>query len=266
MTREPERNPVELVLQQDRPMGLNADTVLIRKDGSEAAIEDSASPIHDWSKRIAGAVIVFHDVSEARSMTEKMAHLAQHDFLTNLPNRILLNDRIAQAINLAKRHGTQLAVLFLDLDNFKNVNDSLGHEIGDKLLQSVAERLHACVRSSDTVSRQGGDEFVLLLPRASDAEAANAAQRIRDDFKKAGPAVLGSACGVSMSVGIASLKRCLPSGADQLIACADAALYRAKDAGRDRIETAQSLPDIKAPPPAASPLQPPPAPAKPEAA
>jgi len=124
------------------------------------------------------------------------------------------------------------------------------------------------MRQMDVAARYGGDEFVLLLPRASDAEAANAAQRIRDDFKKAGPGVLGSPCGVSMSVGIASLKRCVPSGADQLIACADAALYRAKDAGRDRIETAQSLPDIKGPAamPAPPPQLPPSAPAKPEAA
>lgn len=92
-----------------------------------------------------------------------MSHLAQHDVLTNLPNRILLNDRIEQAIVMAKRNDTHLALLFLDLDNFKHINDSLGHGIGDKLLQSVAKILRACVRGSDTVSRQGGDEFVILL-------------------------------------------------------------------------------------------------------
>ena len=101
-----------------------------------------------------------------------MAHLAQHDFLTDLPNRVLLSDRVANAIALARRHGKQRAVLFLDLDGFKHINDSLGHPIGDQLLQSVAQRLVACVRGSDTVSRQGGDEFVILLSEIERAEDA----------------------------------------------------------------------------------------------
>src|ERR1019366_7862695 len=116
-----------------------------------------------------GAVIVFHDVSMARSMVLEMSHLAQHDVLTDLPNRLLLNDRITQAITLARRNQHQVAVLFLDLDGFKNINDSLGHAIGDKLLQSVAARLSACVRKSDTVSRQAGDEFVVLLSEVAHA-------------------------------------------------------------------------------------------------
>ncbi len=89
--------------------------------------------------------------------------MAQHDFLTDLPNRSLLNDRIGLAISVAERTDTQLAVLFIDLDNFKHINDSLGHGTGDALLLSVTERLRACVRNTDTVSRQGGDEFVILL-------------------------------------------------------------------------------------------------------
>ena len=96
-------------------------------------------------------------------MALQMTHSAEHDFLTGLPNRMLLNDRISQAIALAPRHMNQVAVLFLDLDGFKHINDSLGHPIGDKLLQSIAKRLVDCVRGSDTVSRQGGDEFVVLL-------------------------------------------------------------------------------------------------------
>ena len=96
-------------------------------------------------------------------MALQMTHSAEHDFLTGLPNRMLLNDRVGQAIALAPRHVKKVAVLFLDLDGFKHINDSLGHTIGDKLLQSVARRLVACVRAPDTVSRQGGDEFVVLL-------------------------------------------------------------------------------------------------------
>ena len=163
ITRQKDQHPVERVLQTDEAMGLNADTVMIRRDGSEVAIEDSVSPIHDWDGKLTGAVIVFHDVSQAREMTQKMAHLAHHDFLTSLPNRLLLNDRISQAITSAQRSGTHLALLFLDLDHFKHINDSLGHATGDRLLQLVTQRLNACVRVSDTVSRQGGDEFVILL-------------------------------------------------------------------------------------------------------
>jgi len=92
-----------------------------------------------------------------------MSHLAQHDILTDLPNRLLLKDRISQAIVAARRNNTKVAVLFLDLDGFKHINDSLGHAVGDKILRSVGKRLVSCVRSSDTVSRQGGDEFVVLL-------------------------------------------------------------------------------------------------------
>ena len=112
---------------------------------------------------------MFHDVSMARSLVLEMSHLAQHDILTDLPNRLLLKDRLTQAISLARRNHHQLAVLFLDLDGFKHINDSLGHAIGDKLLQSVAARLSACVRKSDTVSRQGGDEFVILLSEVTHA-------------------------------------------------------------------------------------------------
>ena len=165
ITRLPVINPIDCVLQTDKPRGLPPDTVLIKRDGSEVAIEDSTSPIHNWDGQFTGVVIVFHDVSATKAMASKMAHLAQHDFLTNLPNRLLLNDRIAQAITLANRYHTQVAVLYLDLDNFKHINDSLGHATGDKLLQSVAKRLKECVRDSDTVSRQGGDEFVILLAK-----------------------------------------------------------------------------------------------------
>jgi diguanylate cyclase (GGDEF)-like protein len=105
-------------------------------------------------------------------MALQITHSAEHDFLTGLPNRMLLNDRISQAIALAPRHMKHVAVLFLDLDGFKHINDSLGHPTGDKLLQSIAERLVGCVRASDTVSRQGGDEFVVLLSEVEQSEDA----------------------------------------------------------------------------------------------
>src|ERR1700730_17008365 len=136
VTRQASQNPMELAIQRNKAVGLGANCILVRRDGYECAIEDCAAPIHDGNAQVTGAVIVFHDVSAARAMTLQMAHLAQHDVLTDLPNRMVLIDRLDQAISLARRNGSQLAVLFLDLDGFKHVNDSLGHAIGDKLLQS----------------------------------------------------------------------------------------------------------------------------------
>jgi diguanylate cyclase (GGDEF)-like protein/PAS domain S-box-containing protein len=163
VTRELARNPTEIAVQTDRPVGLTANCILIRRDGSESPIEDSVAPIHDRSGLVTGAVIVFHDVTLSRAMTQEMSHLAQYDILTDLPNRLLLKDRISQAIVAARRNDTKVAVLYLDLDGFKNINDSQGHAAGDNVLQAVAKLLLRCVRSSDTVSRQGGDEFVVLL-------------------------------------------------------------------------------------------------------
>jgi diguanylate cyclase (GGDEF)-like protein/PAS domain S-box-containing protein len=171
-SREPALNPMTMAMLHNKSVGLSANCVLIRRDGYESAIEDTAAPIRDRRGQVTGAVIVFHDVSVARAMSLRMSHLAQHDFLTGLPNRMLLNDRLTQAIASAHRHGKSLAVLFLDLDHFKHINDSVGHAIGDQLLRSIAGRLVACVRSSDTVSRQGGDEFVILLSEVTRAEDA----------------------------------------------------------------------------------------------
>jgi diguanylate cyclase (GGDEF)-like protein/PAS domain S-box-containing protein len=165
-------NPMAIAIQQNRSVGLNGSCVLIRRDGVEFAIEDSAAPIHDRRGQVTGAVMVFHDVTEARALSQRMSYLAHHDYLTDLPNRLLLDDRLIQAMAAARRRRQQLAVLFVDVDRFKHINDSLGHAIGDELLQSVGGRLVASVRGSDTVSRQGGDEFVVLLSSIAHAEDA----------------------------------------------------------------------------------------------
>ena len=162
-TRATIPNPMEKATEENATVGLPPACILIRRDGEESAIEDSSAPIHDRRGCITGAVMVFHDVSVARALTLKLAYMAQHDALTDLPNRSLLNDRLSQAIGAARRHHGALALLYLDLDRFKLINDSLGHLVGDRLLRSLALRLRECVRATDTVSRLGGDEFVILL-------------------------------------------------------------------------------------------------------
>ena len=235
ITRKPACNPVEAVLLTNKPSGIAADTMLVRRDGVEISIEDSTSPIHNWDGELTGVVIVFHDVSLSKAMATKMAHLAQHDFLTNLPNRVLLNDRIAQAITLANRHHTQFALLFLDLDNFKHINDSLGHATGDKLLQSVTKRLKDCVRESDTVSRQGGDEFVILLAENKNSnDAAVSAQKILDELK-AVHHVGKHQLHISTSIGI-SVYPADGLDAETLLKNADTAMYFAKDKGRNNYQ------------------------------
>ncbi len=230
-TRRAVENPMLMAVREDRPVGLTPDCLLIRRDGGEAAIEDSAAPIHDRRGQATGAVMVFHDVSAARALALRMSYLAQHDSLTDLPNRILLDDRLGQAIALAQRHRHQLAVLFLDVDRFKHVNDSLGHAIGDRLLQSVAQRLSACVRSSDTVSRQGGDEFVVLLSElAQIRDATVTADKILQTLGLP-HRIDEHDLHLSASIGIATYPE---DGTDAatLMKNADAAMYHAKACGR----------------------------------
>ena len=234
-TRAPKPNPIVQVLELNKPMKLSAGTILISRDGHEAAIEDTPAPIRDWHERITGAVIVFHDITPAQAMAEKMAHLAQHDFLTNLPNRVLLSDRIGQAIAYAKRHGTHLAILFLDLDNFKHINDSLGHETGDKLLQSVASSLTACVRNSDTVSRQGGDEFVILVTEDTFGQnVAVTADKILTALAQP-HSVSKHALHVTTSIGI-SVYPADGEDVETLFKNADTAMYQAKEKGRNNYQ------------------------------
>jgi len=229
-------NPVQLdVLRQSQTAPLPPNCVLIRRDGMEIPIEVSVSPIHDRQGRITGAVTVVRDVTAARAMALQMAHSAQHDVLTGLPNRVLLNDRVNQAIAFASRHITKVAVLFLDLDGFKHINDSLGHPIGDKLLQSVAKRLADCVRGCDTISRQGGDEFVVLLSEMGQADdAAIMARRILAAVAEA-HAIDQHILHVSTSIGV-SVYPDDGLDAETLIKNSDTAMYQAKENGRQTYE------------------------------
>lgn len=230
-TREITANPMAAAISSNRTMLLKPNSILMRRDGVEAAIEDSAAPIHDRRGDVTGAVMVFHDVSSTRALSLQMSHQAQHDSLTDLPNRSLLNDRLAQGLALAHRHAQKLAVMFLDVDRFKNVNDSLGHDVGDQLLILVAQRLLNCVRSSDTVSRQGGDEFIILLPGlVRRQDAAIRAEKILAAL--GAPYVIGAHnIHVTASIGIVVFP---DDGADAetLLKNADFAMYHAKDCGR----------------------------------
>jgi diguanylate cyclase (GGDEF)-like protein/PAS domain S-box-containing protein len=232
-SREPALNPLALAILQNKTVALSAHSVLIRRDGYESAIEDTAAPIHDQRGQVTGAVIVFHDVSAARAMSLRMSYIAQHDFLTELPNRMLLNDRLTQAIASAHRHRKALAVLFLDVDHFKHINDSRGHAIGDQLLKSIAQRLMTCVRSSDTVSRQGGDEFVVLLSEVARPEdVAFTAQKILAEVSK--PHRFDHQdvhVTVSMGIGVYPADG---MDAETLLKHADMALFHAKAHGRSK--------------------------------
>jgi diguanylate cyclase (GGDEF)-like protein/PAS domain S-box-containing protein len=228
-------DPMALVIKANKATALPEGSILIRRDGIEAAIEDSTAPIHDRAGRVTGGVMVFHDVTQARAMSQKMSHLAQYDYLTDLPNRLLLNDRLSQAISAAHRHQQPLAVLYLDVDRFKHVNDSLGHLIGDKLLLSISNRLVASVRSSDTISRQGGDEFVILLSSIAHAEdAALSAHKILSAARMP-YRVDEHDLQITVSIGIGIYP---DDGADAetLVKNADIAMLSAKDNGRNNYQ------------------------------
>ena len=218
---------------------------LVRNDGVVIPIEDCVAPIHDRNGQVTGTVIVFRDVSEARAMARQIAHSAEHDFLTGLPNRMLLNDRIGQAIALSVRHTSKVAVLFLDLDGFKHINDSLGHPVGDELLKSIAKRLVGCARGSDTVSRQGGDEFVVLMSELHSAEdAAVLARRMLKAVAEA-HSIDQHDLHVTTSIGV-SVYPDDGADAEALIKNADTAMYQAKENGRQGFQFFKPAMNVRA--------------------
>lgn len=182
---------------------------------------------------------------EARIMTRQMTHSAEHDALTDLPNRLLLNDRFEQAVALAQRHKKQVGVLFLDLDSFKHINDSLGHPIGDKLLQLLAKRLLGCVRTTDTVSRVGGDEFLILLSEIERPEyAADVSTKLLAAVSEPFP-IDKHDLHVTASIGVSTYPDD-GSDAETLVKNADTAMFQAKENGREGYQFFQPAMNVRA--------------------
>jgi diguanylate cyclase (GGDEF)-like protein/PAS domain S-box-containing protein len=234
-SRELIADPTEFDPVRRRLEDLPPRCILVRRDGLEILIEDAVAPIHDREGQAAGTVFAFRDVSAAQAMAQQMTHSAEHDLLTGLPNRRLLHDRVNQSVAFARRDMKQLAVLYLDLDSFKYINDSLGYPIGDQLLQSIAKRLVDCVRSTDTVSRQGGDEFVILLSDVQQPEdAAIMANRMLHVVAEA-HSIDQHDLHVTTSIGV-SIYPDDGQDAEALIKNADTAMYQAKENGRQNYQ------------------------------
>jgi diguanylate cyclase (GGDEF)-like protein/PAS domain S-box-containing protein len=226
------RLSVPRLLNENFQNPVNGNVLIINYD-DKVPVELSTALIRDQKDNVSGLVLVLHDLTERKRYEEKLRFSAIHDHLTELPNRFLFFDRLNVALAQAQRDGHQLAVLMLDLDEFKNVNDTWGHNIGDKLLQSVADHLIRMFRRSDTIARLGGDEFVLLLPEIPHVEVAqNVAQRVVLSFNK--PFVFeGLTISITASIGI-SIFPGDGEDADTLTRNADIAMYRAKDEGKNR--------------------------------
>nr|WP_315185392.1 diguanylate cyclase [uncultured Albidiferax sp.] len=211
----------------------NLEVSLVTKTGQTIVGILSAQPA--TFKGVACFVGVIRDITGRKAIEDRMAHMAQHDTLTGLPNRALFDDRLKQAIVQANRNRGRLALLYVDLDHFKPVNDTLGHAVGDVLLKAVAQRMHDSVRASDTVARIGGDEFVVLLSAVHDgSDALAVAEKIRQALNQSFEVVAGKMVHISSSTGVAIYP---DHGKDEieLSKNADMAMYRSKQQGRDQV-------------------------------
>lgn len=238
-------SPIVHCLQEGRIVSLANHTVLINRTGSIIAIEDSAAPIRDRTETVIGGVLVFHDISKRRNLIKELTHRADHDDLTGLPNRLYFNECLNQALARAKRKQRMLAVMFLDLDRFKLINDTMGHNFGDLLLNDVAERMRQTLREGDTIARQGGDEFLVLLPEIRDEqEAVFVSERILGVFTH--PILLdGNEVYISTSIGI-SIYPNDGKDIDTLVKKADTAMYYAKEQGKNNYQFFTAGLNIKA--------------------
>ncbi len=237
-TCEPLENPLAVSIRRNRSIKSVRPTLLIRRDGNELYIESTASPIRDGKGDVTGGVLVFHDVSESRELNRRLSYHASHDILTGLVNRREFESRLERALKSAKARETSYALLYLDLDQFKIVNDSCGHSAGDALLGQLGALLKSKIRWRDTLARLGGDEFGVLLESCSLEEAMNTAETLRLAIGEYKFVWEERSFRLGVSIGV------VPITADNedvaaLLSAADSACAAAKEAGRNRIHSFQ---------------------------
>ena len=224
--------PVKRCLQQDEIIHLENNSNLIRRDGSLVPISDSVAPIRSENRTTIGSVLVFKDVTEERRLSTELSYLASHDVLTDLINRREFELRVTSALQFSRNEKRQHVVAFLDLDQFKVVNDTCGHASGDKLLQDISALLKKQLRASDVLARLGGDEFALLLDTCPLDRAKDICERMRDSVQSYRLVYEGHSFSVSVSIGLTSIHS-ENKTVEEILANADAACYIAKDKGRN---------------------------------
>ncbi|MCP5415588.1 MAG: EAL domain-containing protein [Chromatiaceae bacterium] len=238
LTREPAVDPVQRCRNEGRVIGLANHTVLISRSGCEYSIQDSAAPIRDGKKQLLGVVLVFNDVTESRRMAREAEHQATHDTLTGLVNRREFDRRLEQALASSKRYGTHHVLCYLDLDQFKIVNDTCGHRAGDELLKHVAKLLSGEVRERDTLARLGGDEFGLLLDNCPMDKAFEIAETLVSSVRDYRFVWDARPFDIGVSIGLVAIAGQVET-AEMLLSHADVACYAAKDRGRNRVHAYQ---------------------------
>jgi len=227
-------NPVASLLREGRSVELSGNTILVRRDGREIAVDTSTAPIRDRDGATIGAVLVFYDVTDDRRTAAQLSHQARHDPLTGLANRREFEHRLDRALESAAEGDRRHAVLYLDLDHFKEVNDTSGHAAGDELLREISVLLQHKLRQGDTLARLGGDEFGVLLENCAPDHAARIAESLRDAVAHMQFASSGKSFKLGVSIGVVPIsdgKLSVP----QILGAADASCYAAKRSGRDRV-------------------------------
>ena len=239
ITREPIENPLLCVLGGAETSSPADHSVLITRSGHEVAIQESAAPICDRAGRVIGAVIVFHDVTKERRLKRALSYQASHDALTGLINRREFDNRLHAAVLSAQRGEGTYALLYIDLDQFKVVNDTCGHQAGDRLLRDVTGLLQSRVRASDTIARLGGDEFGVLLEGCTVEQSTRIAEGVRQSIRDYRFVWGASTLSVGASVGVVQITHETESVAN-VMSAADIACYAAKDEGRNRVHLYES--------------------------